>query len=266
MNLDLSGKSAIVCGSTQGIGRAIAMQIANMGASVILVARNVERLNEVVQELPRLTTGTNNQNHQYLQADFSKPKELKSKLEDFLKHNPSPVILVNNTGGPTGGPIIDEEYSKFEETMKAHLECNHLLAQALVPGMKESNFGRIINIISTSVYIPIQGLGVSNTVRGAVASWAKTLSIELGQFGITVNNVLPGFTNTSRLEGIINSKAQKSGQPPKSIIAEMKSQTPARRFGEAHEIAAIAAFLASPSAGYINGVSIPVDGGRTGCI
>jgi len=262
MNLDLTGKSAVVCGSTQGIGKAIAMQIANMGASILLVARNKEKLNVVLEELPKSEA----QNHQYIQADFNNPQELKTRMDQYLEQHSSPEILVNNTGGPSGGPILEEEYSKFEETMKAHLACNHLLAQALVPGMKEAGFGRIINIISTSVYMPIPGLGVSNTVRGAVASWAKTLSIELGQFGITVNNVLPGFTNTARLESIINNKAQKSGQPPKSIIAEMKAQTPARRFGEVHEIAAIAAFLTSPSAGYVNGVSIPVDGGRTGCI
>ena len=262
MNLNLEGKSAIVCGSTQGIGKAIAEELAQMGASVTLVARNISKLREVKDGL----SVTHKQVHQFIQADFSDPIGLKSKITEYLKENPSPEILVNNTGGPAGGQIIEEPYTKFMDTMTAHLECNHLLAQALVPGMKEKGFGRIINIISTSVYVPIPGLGVSNTVRGAVASWAKTLSLELGQFGITVNNVLPGFTDTVRLEGIVQAKAKKTGKTEEEIVAAMKMETPARRFGQAEETAAAAAFLASPSAGYINGVSIPVDGGRTGCI
>lgn len=262
MNLNLEGKSALVCGSTQGIGKAIAKELADMGASITLVARNISKLREVKEGL----SVAHKQIHQFIQADFSDPMELKSKIDEYLKENPSPQILVNNTGGPAGGQIIDEPYSKFMDTMTAHLECNHLLVQALVPGMKSDEFGRIINIISTSVYMPIPGLGVSNTVRGAVASWAKTLSLELGQFGITVNNVLPGFTDTVRLEGIVKSKAQKTGKTEEEVIAAMKKETPAGRFGQAEETAAAAAFLASPAAGYINGVSLPVDGGRTGCI
>ncbi|MEP2026280.1 MAG: SDR family oxidoreductase [Reichenbachiella sp.] len=262
MNLNLEGKSALVCGSTQGIGRAIAEELALLGASVILVARNISKLREVKESLPV----AHRQSHQFIQADFSNPTELKSKIEEFLNENPAPEILVNNTGGPTGGQIIDEPYTKFMDTMTAHLECNHLLVQALVPGMKDKGFGRIINIISTSVYVPIPGLGVSNTVRGAVASWAKTLSLELGQFGITVNNVLPGFTDTVRLEGIVQAKAKKTSKTEEEVITAMKMETPARRFGQAEETAAAAAFLASPAAAYINGVSIPVDGGRTGCI
>ncbi|MEO9968056.1 MAG: SDR family oxidoreductase [Reichenbachiella sp.] len=262
MNLNLEGKSAMVCGSTQGIGRAIAEELANMGASITLVARDISKLREVKGGL----STDKKQTHQFISVDFSNPIELRSKINEYLTENPSPQILVNNTGGPAGGAIIDEPYIKFMDTMTAHLECNHLLAQALVPGMKAAKFGRIINIISTSVYVPIPGLGVSNTVRGAVASWAKTLSLELGSFGITVNNVLPGFTDTARLEGIIKAKAQKTGKSEEEVIAAMKKETPAQRFGEATETAAAAAFLASPAAGYINGVSLPVDGGRTGCI
>lgn len=262
MNLNLEGRTALVCGSTQGIGKAIAEELAQMGASVTLVARNIAKLQEVKEGLDT----SHKQVHQYIQADFSDPAGLQSKINEYLAINLAPVILVNNTGGPAGGSIIDEPYLKFMDTMSAHLECNHLLAQALVPGMKASGFGRIINIISTSVYMPIPGLGVSNTVRGAVASWAKTLSLELGQFGITVNNVLPGFTDTARLSSIIKAKAEKTGQTEAEVSAAMKQDTPAQRFGMAEETAAAAAFLASPAAGYINGVSLPVDGGRTGCI
>ena len=262
MDLNLEGKSAIVCGSTQGIGKEIAIELASMGASITLIARDKAKLQAVLAELPKGQT----QNHQYIQADFSEPAALKSKVDEYLKENTKPQILVNNTGGPAGGAIVDEPYAKFMTTMTAHLECNHILVQALVGGMKEAEFGRIINIISTSVYMPIPGLGVSNTVRGAVASWAKTLSLELGAFGITVNNVLPGFTDTARLEGIIAAKAKKLGLSAEEVIRNMKKETPAGRFGDPKETAAAAAFLASPAAGYINGVSVPVDGGRTGCI
>lgn len=262
MNLNLENKRAVVCGSTQGIGKAIAIELANLGASVTLVARNEETLEKVRNELSNKA----DQVHNYIVADFSKPDELKSKIETYLATGNVPEILINNTGGPAGGSIIDADFEQFTNTMTAHLQCNHVLAQALVPGMKSKKYGRIINIISTSVKQPIPGLGVSNTVRGAVASWAKTLSLELGEFGITVNNVLPGFTNTARLDYIINNKAEKTGQTKENIVAGMTPQTPAKRFGEPEEIAAMAAFLATPAAAYVNGTSIPVDGGRTGAI
>jgi len=262
MNLSLENKRAVVCGSTQGIGKAIAVELALLGASITLIARNESALVEVVAEL----NSNSDQQHDFLVADFSNPKDLKAKIDGYLTTGQTIDILVNNTGGPAGGPIIDADYEQFTNTMTAHLQCNHILAQALVPGMKAKGFGRIINIISTSVKQPIPGLGVSNTVRGAVASWSKTLSLELGEFGITVNNVLPGFTNTARLDYIINNKAEKSGKSKSEIVAAMTPQTPAKRFGEPEEIAAMAAFLATPSAAYVNGVSIPVDGGRTGSL
>lgn len=262
MKLSLENKKAVVCGSTQGIGMAVAEELAMLGAEITLIARNEHRLEEVRDNLV-ITKG---QNHDYIVADFRQPEDLKTKIGAYLQEGHRPVILVNNTGGPAGGPIIDATYEQFNETLTAHLHCNHILAQALVPGMKEANYGRIINIISTSVKQPIQGLGVSNTVRGAVASWAKTLSLELAKYGITVNNVLPGFTNTVRLDYIITTKANKTGLSKEEVIDEMKSQCPARRFGDPAEVASVAAFLASPSAGYVNGTSIPVDGGRTGSI
>ncbi|MFT7032357.1 MAG: 3-oxoacyl-[acyl-carrier protein] reductase [Cyclobacteriaceae bacterium] len=259
MDINLKGKQAIVCGSTRGIGRAIAEELAELGASIVLVARNEDRLKETLEGLP---TG----DHQYITADFSNPKELKSKIEAFLTAGNRPEILINNTGGPEGGQIIDEKYEKFSSTLTAHLECNHLLVQALVPGMKEKKYGRIINVISTSVKQPIRGLGVSNTVRGAVSSWAKTLSYELAEFGITVNNVLPGYTNTRRLDYVVDSISQKTGKSKEEVVAGFESEIPAHRIGEPQETAALAAFLASPSASYINGTSIPVDGGKTTAI
>lgn len=262
MDLNLKGKSALVCGSTQGIGKAIAEELANLGCSITLCSRNEEKLNAVKEQLFHAS----GQQHQILVADFAKPNEVKSIIDAHIAAGNQYHILINNTGGPPGGQAIDAELEAFRIAFNQHLICNQILAQACVPAMKESGYGRIINVISTSVKMPIPGLGVSNTIRGAVANWSKTLANELGPFGITVNNVLPGATSTQRLSSIIENKANKSGKTIAEMEEEMKSEIPARRFADASEVAATAAFLASPSAGYINGVNIPVDGGRTGCL
>lgn len=259
MNLDLTGKRAIVCGSTQGIGKASAIELAMLGANVTLIARDDNKLKGVVSELnPK-------GQHNYLVADFSSPETLKQVITEFAAKNVI-HILINNTGGPPGGQAIDAQPEDFVKAFSNHLLCNQILVQAVVPSMKKENFGRIINIISTSVKIPIRGLGVSNTIRGAVANWSKTLSLELGPFGITVNNVLPGASMTGRLESIINTNAQKNDKTFEEAKLDMIKEIPAGRISEPHEVAAAVAFLASPAAGYINGVNIPVDGGRTGSL
>jgi len=263
MDINLFGKKAFVCGSTQGIGKAAAIELANSGASIVLLARNEDSLKQVKDELNQLQ----NQQHDYIVADFSAPDELKNKVAEYLEKNSSPVhILINNTGGPPGGKAIDADLLEFIAAFRGHLICSQILAQSLVGGMKTEKYGRIINVISTSVKQPIPGLGVSNTIRGAVGAWAKTLAGELGEFGITVNNVLPGFTKTARLASIIENKANKSGDSIEKVEAEMQTETPAKRFAEASEVANAIAFLASPAASYINGINLPVDGGRTGCL
>ncbi len=262
MDLSLKGKKALVCGSTQGIGLASAKELAELGAEVTLFARNEEVMRKIVAELPKVM----GQNHSFLVADFSNPSNVEVAISADLNRGSHYDILINNTGGPPGGPLIDADYAQVYQAMEAHLHCNHILVQKLTEHMKRNGYGRIVNIISTSVKIPIAGLGVSNTVRGAVASWAKTLSLELAAFGITVNNVLPGFTETERLFSIINTKSQKTGRSENEVGEEMKMETPAGRFGTAEEIAALVTFLATPAAAYINGTSIPVDGGRTGSI
>ncbi|MEO7923863.1 MAG: SDR family oxidoreductase [Chitinophagaceae bacterium] len=261
MNLSLEGKYAVVCGSTQGIGLAIAEELALLGASCTLVARNEDALKSAVQSLDIALR----QQHGYIVADFSKPEELKKVIDAHVAQH-SVDILINNTGGPAGGPIIDAEVEAFIDTFNQHLVCNHLLTQAVVPSMKKRGYGRIINIISTSVKIPLKNLGVSNTIRGAVASWAKSMANELGQFNITVNNVLPGFTSTQRLSSIIDNTARRGNVLVDIVEQNMKEEVPMKRFADASEIAVVAAFLASPAASYVNGVSIPVDGGRTGSI
>lgn len=261
MNLDLSGKTAVVCGSTQGIGKASAIELALLGANVTLVARNEESLKSTLKELPAKTS----QKHDYVVADFSLPDQLKETIGRFLQ-NKEVHILVNNTGGPPAGQAIDASPEEFIRAFSSHLICNQIMVQAVVPSMKVAGYGRIINIISTSVKVPLRGLGVSNTTRGAVANWAKTLSFELGSFGITVNNVLPGTTMTGRLDSIIRNKAEKTGKSYEEVKNEMIAEVPAGRISEPYEVAAAVAFLASPAAGYINGINVPVDGGRTGSL
>jgi 3-oxoacyl-[acyl-carrier protein] reductase len=255
MNLNIQHKNALVCGSTQGIGLATAILLAEEGVNVTLIARNEEKLKSVLVQLPN-----ENQCHSYLVADFSKPKELREVLEAA---NLQFHILVNNTGGPAGGPIFNATLDQFESAFTQHLKCNHVLVQALVPFMKTQCFGRIINVISTSVKQPLDGLGVSNTIRGAVASWSKTLANELGEFGITVNNVLPGATGTERLKEIISNKATKTGMSIDAVAEAMKNASPAKRFAKPEEVASAIVFLASEKASYINGINVPVDGGRT---
>jgi 3-oxoacyl-[acyl-carrier protein] reductase len=258
MITDLTGKRAMVCGSTQGIGRAAAIELALLGASVTLVARNEEKLAELAAHLPADDT----ESHHYLVADFNDPALLEATVTDYVaKHRID--ILVNNTGGPPAGPIMDAAATDFIRAYSSHLLCNHLLVQAVVPGMKGNGWGRIINVISTSVKTPLPGLGVSNTTRGAVASWAKTLAGELGNFGITVNNVLPGFAMTGRLQSLMESRAEKQQRSIEEIEQDMVREIPAGRIGTPEEVAAAIAFLATPAASYINGINIPVDGGKT---
>jgi 3-oxoacyl-[acyl-carrier protein] reductase len=261
MDLNLNGKNALVCGSTQGIGKAAAIELASLGATVTLLARDEAKLKSTLSEL----SVANGQTHNYIIADFSFPDQIKKAIDKLISEKDI-HILINNTGGPPAGPAIEAKPEDFLIAINAHLICSQILVQASVPGMKKNKYGRIVNIISTSVKIPIKGLGVSNTVRGAMASWAKTLSNELGPFGITVNNVLPGSTKTGRIESIIQTRSQKSGKSENEIRQEMIDEIPAGRMAEAGEVANAIVFLASPAASYINGVSLPVDGGRTGSI
>lgn len=261
MNLNLHGKNALVCGGSKGIGKASAEALARLGANVTIVSRNTGNLMETIAALPKQS----DQHHDYLKADFADSADLKRKVKQLLDSK-TIHILINNTGGPPSGAMLSAEPEDFLDAYKQHLICNHILAQLVVPGMKKSGYGRIINIISTSVKVPLKGLGVSNTTRGAVASWAKTLANELGSFGITVNNVLPGATATERLEQIINNKADKSGRSRDEVSTEMQDEIPMGRFAAPEEIGAAVAFLASPAAAYITGINLPVDGGRTGAL
>ena len=258
MNLSLTNKFAVVCGSSQGLGLAAAVELATWGANCILLARNKESLKKAVDSLPN--NGV--QQHTFSVADFTDTAAVQRAIEGIVaEHNIE--ILVNNSGGPKPGLITDAAPEDFMNGFQQHLINNRNLVQAVLPGMKSAHYGRIINIISTSVKTPLPNLGVSNTIRAAVAAWAKTLSNEVGQYNITVNNVLPGLTATARLSSLIAGTAEKSSQSVENVEQGMLATIPMKRFGEAAEIANVIAFLASPAASYLTGVSIPVDGGRT---
>ncbi|SDQ29546.1 SDR family oxidoreductase [Pseudoxanthomonas sp. CF125] len=258
MDLNLDGKHALVCGASAGIGRAAALELALLGADVTLLARRAETLEAVASSLPHKAEG---QRHDWVAIDISEHNALTARVQALVAGNPV-HILVNNTGGPPGGRAIDAEAGAYLDAFNRHLLANQALVRAVLPGMQSAQWGRIVNVISTSVKEPIVNLGVSNSIRGAVASWAKTLSRELAHDGITVNNVLPGYTRTQRLEQILDDRSASSGKSRDTIAATMLSTVPVGRFAEASEIAAAIAFLASPAAAYINGVSLAVDGGR----
>lgn len=259
MDLDLTGRHALVCGASQGIGRACAIELAELGANVTVLARREDALRQVVAELPHTTP---RQNHDFLVADSGDIDMLRTHAMRLAETQPV-HILVNNSGGPPPGPVHDAEVDAFLDAYRKHLLANHMLAQAVIPDMQAARFGRIVNIISTSVKEPIQGLGVSNTTRWAVASWAKTLATELAPFGITVNNVLPGSTKTPRIEQIVQARARKCSVDVAVMRQEMESEIPMRRFADPAEVAAAVTFLCSPAAAYITGINVPVDGGRT---
>jgi len=262
MDLSLDGRRALVSGASQGIGRAAARALAELGARITLVARDAAKLRAVRDELPPVRGGE----HSVLPLDFDDTAAVRREIASLIAREGAHEIVVNNSGGPAPGPIFSAEPEEFLRALARHVVANQVIAQATVPGMKSAGYGRIINVISTSVYEPIPNLGVSNTTRAAVAAWAKTLSKELGAFGITVNSVLPGYTDTERLASLIEARAKREKCTPETVAAAMRAQIPSGRFAAPNEIGEVIAFLASPAASYVNGVSLPVDAGRLGSI
>ena len=252
----LTERHALVCGASAGIGRATAFALAQQGVALSLLARRADRLEALRPEL--LAAGAASVN--ICVADLDDRAGLATALDQLLVSGPVHILL-HNTGGPPAGPLLDADLSVFETAFGRHVLAGQLMVQKLVPGMIQAGYGRIINVISTSVREPIPNLGVSNTIRGAVASWSKSLSRELPP-GVTINNVLPGFTDTERLGQLRKAVAGRTGQSEEAVLAGWINQVPEGRLAEASELASAIAFLASEEAGYIRGVSLPVDGGR----
>lgn len=237
------------------------MQLASQNIRVLAVARNLEKLKSLKKEL----LACSSLNHEVFSCDFSNDSEVETLTKHIAQSN-SYQILICNSGGPKAGPLTEATSEDFLNGFTNHILTNQKLVQSTLPGMKESQWGRIINIISTSVKVPIANLGVSNTIRGAVAQWSKTLSLELGPQNITVNNVLPGYTATERLDELLAANAKKTNRDLSVVVKDWKSKVPMKRFGEAQEVASAVSFLCSENASYISGINLPVDGGRTGTL
>jgi 3-oxoacyl-[acyl-carrier protein] reductase len=262
MNLDLTNRTALVCGASQGLGLASATELALMGANVIAASRNESKLRSVMESFDT----SKGQKHDLLVLDLSNPDEVKQTVNAFLEKGNVIHILVNNAGGPPSAPMIDTDVAEIEKAFRTHVISSHLLTQLVFPGMKEAGFGRIVNITSAAVKQPINGLGISNLVRAAMANWAKTLANEISSFGITVNNVLPGYTKTDRLDYLFSKQATAQGVDKETVFKRIAASIPAGRLGEPAEFGAAVAFLCSPAAAFINGINLPVDGGRTGSL
>ncbi len=262
MDINLTGKKALVCGGSQGLGLATAKELALLGADIILASRNADKLKAAVQQL----NNSAGQLHDYLVIDLSLPQDVKTIIDRWLEKNDIIHILINNAGGPPAGSMIQTNADELEKAFRTHLLSSHVLAQSVLPGMSKAGYGRIINILSTAVKQPINGLGISNSIRAALANWAKTLANEIGHDGITVNNVLPGYINTNRLNYLFNQQADKQGISKPDVLTKTLGSIPAKRLGEPGEFGAIVAFLCTPAASYINGINLPVDGGRTGTL
>jgi 3-oxoacyl-[acyl-carrier protein] reductase len=260
---DLEGKTALVCGASKGIGKACAHALAERGARIILVSRSEGPLVQTAKELSKVAAGE----HIALACDMGERDRLKEQLKAIIDSKTGPAhIFINNTGGPSAGLLLAASTDAFESAFAHHVLTTQILVQFLLPGMTQAGYGRIINVLSTSVRIPIPGLGVSNTIRAAMAGYSKTLAAEVGPRGITVNSILPGYTRTERFESLLNETAERTGKSRSEVEAQWIEGIPMRRVGTAAEVAAAAVFFASPLASYITGQCLAVDGGRIGAI
>ena len=254
MKIDLTGKKALVGGSSKGIGLGIATELANSGASVCLMARNESRLKEIVAQLP------SSNNHSYLVVDFSKFEDFKIKIEEYVKNN-QVDILINNTQGPPAGNSLSKNIDSYQEAFDLLFKSVVHTTSLVIPGMQKNKWGRIINVTSVSVKEPLNYLVLSNSIRSAVVAWAKSLSVDLGPHGITVNSILTGYFDTERIKELNKEKSKSLNISETEVLEKMKSLVPASRLGRPEEYGYLISFLSSDNAAYINGASIPIDGG-----
>ncbi len=255
MYLDLSGKWALVGGSSKGIGLAVAQELSRLGASVILTGRDETALMAAKATL----AGPN----ETVVVDFQSNSSIDKLLAGITEKGRTINILVNNAGGPPSGSFMESRADAMIQALNTHLFAMDQMSRALAPGMRSSGYGRIVNIVSVTARVPLKNMILSNTVRGAVLNWSKTVSLELAPYGITVNNILPGYTRTQRAIDLWQSLSKNQGCSPEDIEKNWKSQVPMGRLAEPEEIANVVAFLCSPAASFVTGISMPVDGGWT---
>lgn len=249
----LNGKNALVCGASKGIGRATSLMLARAGANVVVCARSSDKLDDLLEEMY-------GSGHSKLILDLEDTSALEIKINRLIK-NQNIHILVNNAGGPPGGPLLSNSINDFDAPFKRHLHAAHTITKILAPIMESEGYGRIVNIISTSVREPIDNIGLSNTLRGAMGSWAKSLSRELSPC-ITINNILPGFTDTDRLGSLAKSISDRTGNSIESVQDKWMDSVPIQRLIDPLETGAAVTWLCLPSSGSIRGISLAVDGGR----
>jgi len=254
----LSGRVALVCGASQGIGRACAFALAGMGARVVVSGRNDEGLTKVLSNLPAVKSGA----HEMLLQDHGDAAAMEAAADALSAKCGAVHLLIVNSGGPAPGFLVDASANDLEMAIRQHVSTAQGLVRALAPGMRAANFGRVVAITSTSVVTPLRGLGVSNVVRAAMSNWVRTIAGELGRFAITANMVMPGSTKTGRLDALMQGRASRAGSTLQEIEREMIARIPVGRLGSTEEIAAVVAFLCSPAASFVNGAMIPVDGGQ----
>ena len=254
MKIDLAGKKALIGGSSKGIGLGIASQLAESGASVCLMARNKSKLEEIINQLP------NSENHSYLIVDFSNFEEYKIKIEAYLENN-QVDILVNNTQGPPAGNSLSKNIDSYQEAFDLLFKSIVYTTSLIVPKMQKNKWGRIINVTSVSVKEPLNYLVLSNSIRSAVVAWAKSLSVDVGKDGVTVNSILTGYFDTERIKELNKEKSKSLNISEEEVLEKMKSLVPINRLGKTEEYGYLVSFLSSDKASYINGASIPIDGG-----
>ncbi len=256
MNISLKNKKALVGGSSSGIGKAIAQQLAESGASVTLMSRSENKLKDIVEKLPT----SDGQKHQYLVVDFTDFENYRKIISTYFTKN-SVDILVNNTQGPEAGSALDKNVSDYQNAFDLLFKTVAYTTDLALTQMQKNNWGRIINVASVSVKEPLSYLALSNTIRAAVTTWAKSLATDVGQFQITVNSILTGYFDTDRVAQINAKKAEKMGVPESEVRKEMESRIPMKRIGDPKEYGFLVAFLASEKASFITGTNIPIDGG-----
>ncbi len=256
MNISLKHKKALIGGSSSGIGKAIAEQLAESGATVTLMARNGDKLKSILSKLPT----ADGQKHQYLLVDFNDFEGYKNVISTYFENN-TVDILINNTQGPSGGGALEKGVNDYQDAFDLLFKTVVFTSELALKQMRKNEWGRIINVASISVKEPLSYLVLSNSIRAAVTTWAKTLASDVGKYGITVNNVLTGYFDTDRITQLNTKKAEKMGVAPEEVLKEMEARVPVGRIGDPKEYGHLVAFLASEKAAYITGTNIPIDGG-----